>query len=356
MKIKDLYKKIRDGKIISDISLQREIVYDIEKQVLVIDSIVKDIPLPAFYLWKNKKGILEVLDGKQRIEAIKKFIENLIEYEKKIWKLTDTKTQEKINETELSLIICNGEEKLKREIFRRINTLGVALSPYEVLNGLFHGEYLRGLSEYSKKDVNITKILRTNNRGNNQYKVLQLLMLLKKRPKNSSSINEYVDENKNESFEKDQTNINKYIKFIRQVFDKYKELDIYFYLSIKYLKDLSIWKSKKDIINEKIQLYLKSDVSKLTNKTQEIEDIIQAIVKGISVDNKRLFTLEDKEKLLNGLKKIDKKYSCSSCEQHFLKEELQVDHQNPWSLGGRTVISNATILCKSCNIKKSNRI
>ena len=61
MKIKDLYNQIRDGNIKSDISLQREIVYSEENQVLVIDSLVKGIPLPAFYLWKNNKGILEVL-------------------------------------------------------------------------------------------------------------------------------------------------------------------------------------------------------------------------------------------------------------------------------------------------------
>ena len=60
MKIKDLYNQIRDGNIKSDISLQREIVYSEENQVLVIDSLVKGIPLPAFYLWKNNKGILEV--------------------------------------------------------------------------------------------------------------------------------------------------------------------------------------------------------------------------------------------------------------------------------------------------------
>ena len=91
MNIKTLYEQLRDGKIISDIELQREIVYDTEKQMLVIDSIVNGIPLPAFYFWKNDKGILEVLDGKQRIEAIKKFIENDIQYQDKLWKQTKKK-------------------------------------------------------------------------------------------------------------------------------------------------------------------------------------------------------------------------------------------------------------------------
>jgi len=49
MNIKILYEQLRDGKIISDIEFQREIVYDAEKQMLVIDSIVNGIPLPAFY-------------------------------------------------------------------------------------------------------------------------------------------------------------------------------------------------------------------------------------------------------------------------------------------------------------------
>ena len=74
MTVKELYNEVRDGHIISDIELQREIIYSDEKQELVIDSIVKEYPLPAFYLWKNGNGSLEVLDGKQRIEAIKRFM------------------------------------------------------------------------------------------------------------------------------------------------------------------------------------------------------------------------------------------------------------------------------------------
>ena len=125
MKIKELYEKIRDGIIISDIELQREIIYNTEKQQLVIDSILNDVPLPAFYLWKNDDEKLEVLDGKQRIEAIKKFIQNDLQYNDKIWKQTDSDVQQKFNETELSVIIQSGTEELKRKIFNRINTLGV---------------------------------------------------------------------------------------------------------------------------------------------------------------------------------------------------------------------------------------
>lgn len=356
MTIKNLYEQLRDGKIISDIDLQREIVYDTEKQVLVIDSIVNGIPLPAFYFWKNKDGNLEVLDGKQRIEAIKKFIENDIQYQNKLWKQTDAKIQDKINKTELSIIVCEGQEKLKREIFRRINTLGVPLSRYEVLNGLFHGEYLRGLTTYVGQDRDTLKVLGANSRGKNQYKVLQLLMALSDLPKDTQSINDYVNKNQNNSFADDQREIGKYIKFIGDIFEGYGQLDIYFNLAKKYIKDVAIWKQNKDEINSRVKRYLKSDDAKLTDKAKEIEDIIQAIINNISVDEKRLFSSDDKKEYLKKQKQDKEgKYKCAICKKYFFTEELTMDHKDPWSKGGRTVLSNAQLLCSPCNSKKGNR-
>ena len=217
MTVLELYEQVRDGKIISDLSLQREIVYNLEKQQLVIDSIVNGIPLPAFYLWKNENGILEVLDGKQRIYAITRFKENDIEYQGRVWKQTEPEVQDIINRCELPIIICQGSEELKREIFKRINTLGVPLSKYEVLNGLYNGEYLRGLTAYVEIDRDVKRVLGPNSRGKNQYTVLGLLQTLKR----FNSIDEYVKGKQDTSFETDQREIGKYIRFISEVFDKY---------------------------------------------------------------------------------------------------------------------------------------
>ena len=323
---------------------------------MVIDSIITGIPLPAFYFWKNKDDILEVLDGKQRIEAIRKFIENDIQYQDKLWKQTDKKIQDIINKTELSIVICEGKDQLKREIFRRINTLGVPLSPYEVLNGLFHGEYLRGLTLYVGQDRDTLKVLGSNSRGKNQYKILQLLMDLKKLTRDPQTINDYVSKNQKNSFTDDQKEIGKYIKFVSEVFDGYGQLDIYFNLARKYFKDAVIWKQKKDEINSRIKRYLKSDDAKLTDKSKEIEDIIQAVVNNISVDDKRLFSSDDKKEYLRKKKpNEDNKYQCTNCKKYFYIEELSMDHKDPWSKGGRTELSNAELLCRPCNIKKGNK-
>ena len=93
----------------------------------------------------------------------------------------------------------------------------------------------------------------------------------------------------------------------------------------------------------------------MTNKAQEIEDIIQAIVKNISVDDKRLFSIDDKKEFLKKQKPNNEgKYKCKICNKYFYTEELSMDHVDPWSKGGRTVLSNAQLLCRPCNIKKGN--
>ena len=105
-------------------------------------------------------------------------------------------------------------------------------------------------------------------------KILKYLCILK----NEKDLNEYVRKNQNNSFADDQRTITKNIKFIRDVFDDYGQLDIYFNLSIKYMKDISIWKENKSEINSRIKRYLKSNDSKFTDKETEIENIIQAVV------------------------------------------------------------------------------
>ncbi len=46
---------------------------------------------------------------------------------------------------------------------------------------------------------------------------------------------------------------------------------------------------------------------------------------------------------------------CPYCRKHFEFEEMQADHVIPWSKGGRTVSDNCQMLCRDCNLKKSNK-
>ena len=365
MTVKELYENVVNGIIISDIELQRAIVYNTDKQALVIDSIYHGIPLPAFYLWEREDGKLEVLDGKQRIEAIKKFKQGNLLYEGKSWKAYayDSDLQQVVDNTELTIIICSGTKEKKREIFNRINTLGVALSKFEVLNGLYHGNYIEGLNDYFAQDANVRKVLpnASFDRGENKYHLLEYIYYIKNGkvfPKRND-IHDYVQQHKDESFNEEIKKIKPYISFIRDVFgDASKIKDVLkFKLAVEYLKDRSIWLQHKDDICKECNAFIKSEGYKLSStKDKDIEAMILGIVGNLRVDPKRLFTADDKAELLSKLTPNEQGlYECDECHQHFTADELTIDHKEPWSKGGRTVLSNAQLLCRACNSRKGNR-
>ena len=308
MTVKELYEKVVNGIIISDIELQRAIVYDAEKQALVIDSIYNGVPLPAFYLWQREDGKLEVLDGKQRIEAIKKFKQGNLLYDGKTWKAYayDSDLQEVLDSTELTTIICSGTEEKKREIFKRINTLGVPLSKFEVLNGLYHGEYIEGLNDYFAQDANVRKVLpyATIDRGDNKYHLLEYIYYVRKGgvfPK-KSELDDYVQQNKDESFNEEVKKIKPFISFINDVFGDKSKIHalLKFKLAVKYLKDRAIWLQQKDTIWKEVNDFIKSEGYKLSpTKEADIESMILGIVNNQRVDPKRRFTQDDKDRLLS---------------------------------------------------------
>lgn len=365
MTVKELYDKVVNGIIISDIELQRNIVYDADKQALVIDSLYKGIPLPAFYLWQREDDKLEVLDGKQRIEAIKKFKQGNLLYEEKSWKeyAYDSDLQQVVDDTELTTIICKGTEEKKREIFKRINTLGVALSKFEVLNGLYHGEYIEGLNYYFANDANVRRVLpkATVDRGDNKYRLLEYIYYVRNKsvfPKRSE-LDDYVQRHKDKSFNDEVKKIKPYISFIHDVFGDASKISpaLKFKLSVKYIKDRSIWLQHKDAICKDCNAFIKSEGYRLSaTKEEDIEAMILGIVNNLHVDPKRLFTEDDKANLLVDQKPDERGlFECNNCHQHFAADELTVDHINPWSKGGRTVLTNARLLCRACNSSKGNK-
>lgn len=45
---------------------------------------------------------------------------------------------------------------------------------------------------------------------------------------------------------------------------------------------------------------------------------------------------------------------CPYCGEHFELSEMHADHIKPWAKGGPTTAENCQMLCRDCNLKKSD--
>jgi len=149
-----IYQMIEKGDIDLNPDFQRHLVWNQIQKSRLIESILLRIPLPMFYFAEDKEGKLSVVDGLQRISAIKEFMDNKLPL-KNLQYLEDTcgnkfyETNGKnigigakyfrwFNLTTLSANIIDPSSpfQVKYDIFRRINTGGKPLNNQEIRNCL----------------------------------------------------------------------------------------------------------------------------------------------------------------------------------------------------------------------------
>lgn len=83
MSIQEAYRYYRDGKLIVNRQYQRKLVWSAEEKMMLIDSVLKQYPIPLILLATSTQGDhnLEIIDGMQRLNAIFGFIDNEFQYE-----------------------------------------------------------------------------------------------------------------------------------------------------------------------------------------------------------------------------------------------------------------------------------
>lgn len=73
---RQLAKMCDTGSIIFDNAVQRGHVWDIKRDSLLIESMVIGYPIPPFYAKRGENKVFDMLDGKQRSSAIRRYLNN----------------------------------------------------------------------------------------------------------------------------------------------------------------------------------------------------------------------------------------------------------------------------------------
>lgn len=175
-----ILRRLKQGTLILSPSFQRKEVWNASKKSRLIESIMLNIPLPMFYVAADDLGKWEVVDGLQRLSAIRDFLhgdKNGVLLKLKdlefLSKRFDGKTfraiesnpedQKIVNtllETEMRFTIINPgtPEAVKRNIFKRINTGGMPLTAQEIRHALYEGQSSQLLQELVASDEFINAV------------------------------------------------------------------------------------------------------------------------------------------------------------------------------------------------------
>ncbi|MDM8525945.1 DUF262 domain-containing protein [Desulfococcaceae bacterium HSG8] len=173
-----LTRRLLQGSIRLAPAFQRKEIWDLERKSQLIESLMLKILIPMFYVAADERGKWDVVDGLQRLTAVKEFIlgneymktreESLRgkgfrlkglefwghKYDGLIFSELPNILINRILETEFRFTIINPgtPEEVKRNVFKRINTGGMPLTSQEIRHALYQGESTRLLEKLAQSD------------------------------------------------------------------------------------------------------------------------------------------------------------------------------------------------------------
>ena len=357
-----------DGQLVIQPEYQRNYIYgDGKKDVAVVESLLKGLPLGLIYFVKNADGMYEVLDGQQRITSFARFVNNTWPFavnwkgKPRYLKSLDYDEQLRILDTKLTIYVCEGEPSEIQEWFETINIAGVPLVKQELRNASYHGPFVtKARAVFSN----------TGNANMNRWKTY-----VKGDPKRQAiletalswisdgDIDGYMSQHRNDTAINELKNhFDTVIDWVDSVFE-YTGSEVYGLDWGRLYRQYHTNAYSKDAVTKRVDELLAD--SQVTNKRGVFEYILGG-EQDTSLLNVRVFDDRTKKTVYDRQTKDAMEKGVSNCpfcaighdnnaKRIYRMNEMDADHVTAWSHGGATDATNCQMLCKSHNRAKGNK-
>jgi hypothetical protein len=143
---------------------QRSYVWNRAQASRFIESFVIQCPIPVIYLNQERDEKLSVIDGNQRLQSIKLFLEDgyalrglttYPELEGYTYSQLDSRIKRHILNRTLRCIaiLKDTHPQIKFDVFERLNTGAAQLTPQEIRHGVYHGPLIEMIDDLVKDRV-----------------------------------------------------------------------------------------------------------------------------------------------------------------------------------------------------------
>lgn len=141
---------------------QRRYVWSERQASRLVESLIIQCPIPVIYLNQEKDETFSVIDGNQRLNSLKRFLDDaftlvgLTSYPELTglkYSQLDKRFQRHISNRVLrcTVILKETHPQVKFDVFERLNSGAVALTRQELRHGLYYGSLLKAAASVAKE-------------------------------------------------------------------------------------------------------------------------------------------------------------------------------------------------------------
>ena len=324
---------------------QREFVYKDKQRNAVIDTINAGYPLNVMYWAVRGNGTYEIIDGQQRTISVAQYVTGEYSVDGRFFDNLQDDEQEKILDYELQVYFCEGTASEKLAWFEIVNIAGEKLEAQELRNAVYAGPWVSDAKRYFSRSGGPAEGLAGDYIKGSAIRQKHLETAIKWAKDDDQTVEDYMAVHQS-----DQTAVALWSHF-RTVIDRVKAVFPTYRKPMQGVDWGGLYECLKD---ENLDpTALEADVARLMMD----EDVTKK--SGIYA---YLLTGEEKHLNIRAFSDAMKNAAferqggnCKLCGESFNINDMEADHIDPWSEGGKTEAANCQVLCKPCNRRKSNK-